>query len=135
MKKSEFLSELKKYLYGLPEEEIKESLDYYAEIIDDRIEDGADEETAVDGVGKPWIIAGSVRSEKLKTEKGEKINDVPTRTPESCSSPQMDIASFTRWRILRVCSPFNFARYLRYALTVRSSSAGADSPSQPKCLL
>lgn len=82
MKKSEFLSELKKYLYGLPEEEIKESLDYYAEIIDDRIEDGADEETAVDGVGKPWIIAGSVRSEKLKTEKGEKINDVPTRTPE-----------------------------------------------------
>lgn len=82
MKKSEFLNELKKYLYGLPEEEIKESLDYYAEIIDDRIEDGDDEDTAVAGAGKPWEIASVIRSEKIKAEKDEKINDVPKRAPE-----------------------------------------------------
>ena len=80
MKKSEFLTELKKYLYGLPEEEIKESLDYYAEIIDDRIEDGDDEESAVAGVGKPWLIASSIRSEKIKAkELGESPKSKPVQ--------------------------------------------------------
>ena len=55
--------------------------------------------------------------------------------PAKPSNPQIDIASRTRWGILRDCSPFSFARYLRYAFTVRSSSAGADSPSQPRCRL
>ncbi len=47
MKKAEYLEELKKGLYGLPEEDIARTAEYYAELLDDRIEEGEDEETAV----------------------------------------------------------------------------------------
>lgn len=60
MKKSEFLAELKKRLAGLPEEDIKESLDYYGEIIDDRMEDGMSEEEAVATVGSPAQVASKI---------------------------------------------------------------------------
>ena len=66
MKKLEFLTELKKYLSELPENEIKESLDYYAEIIDDRMEDGDDEEKIIADLGMPYEIAGKIRSEKAQ---------------------------------------------------------------------
>lgn len=89
MRKNEFLSELKKYLYGLPEDEIRESLDYYAEIIDDRIEDGADEEAAVADVGKPWVIANAVRSEKLRTEKGERLGAAPEKATQKKQKRRM----------------------------------------------
>lgn len=65
MKKLEFLTELKQYLCGLPEKEIEESLDYYAEIIDDRIEDGDDEEKIIADLGAPQEIAGKIRGEKM----------------------------------------------------------------------
>ena len=51
MTKNEFLSELKKALEGLPEEDIEKSLEYYSEMIDDRIEDGLTEEDAVADLG------------------------------------------------------------------------------------
>lgn len=60
MKKSEFLAELRERLSRLPEEDIKESLDYYGEMIDDRIEDGLCEEDAVSAVGRPEDIANSI---------------------------------------------------------------------------
>ena len=47
MNKAQFLCELEKLLYGLPQEDIKQSLDYYSEIIDDRIEDGLSEYDAI----------------------------------------------------------------------------------------
>lgn len=51
MTKQEFIDEIKSRLNGIPEEEIQKSLDYYSEMIDDRIEDGMDEEEAVGEVG------------------------------------------------------------------------------------
>ena len=64
MRKSEFLTELRNCLHGLPEEDIQSSLDYYAEMIDDRTEEVGDEEAAVAGVGKPWDVAAEIRNEK-----------------------------------------------------------------------
>lgn len=63
MKKFEFLSRLEKELQGLPEEDIKRTLDYYAEIIDDRVEDGNDEETAVGDLGEVKDICDRIWSE------------------------------------------------------------------------
>ena len=40
MTKSEFLQNLCTSLHGLSEEDIKKSVDYYEEMIDDRMEDG-----------------------------------------------------------------------------------------------
>ena len=47
MKKQEFIEEIKLRMEGLPEEEVNRSIDYYSEMIEDRIEDGMEEEEAV----------------------------------------------------------------------------------------
>lgn len=51
MNKAEFLAELRRSLSGMQERDIERSLDYYAEMIDDRVEDGVTEEDAVAGLG------------------------------------------------------------------------------------
>ena len=51
MNKQEFLAELRKGLSGLPKDEVEERLTFYSEIIDDRMEDGIPEETAVCEIG------------------------------------------------------------------------------------
>ncbi len=51
MNKEQFLIELASALAGLPEEDIEKSLEYYSEMIDDRIEDGLSEEEAVAALG------------------------------------------------------------------------------------
>ena len=51
MNKYEFLGRLRERLAGLPPKDIEKSLDYYAEIIADRVEDGMSEEEAVAALG------------------------------------------------------------------------------------
>lgn len=51
MTKAEFLAELRAALAGLPEADIEKSLDFYSEMIDDRVEDGLPEEEAVAALG------------------------------------------------------------------------------------
>ncbi len=51
MNKKQFLDSLSEKLRGFPEEDAKKSLEYYSEIIDDRIENGENEEEAVAGLG------------------------------------------------------------------------------------
>lgn len=63
MKKNEFLAELRGRLAGLSEADLNRSLDYYAEMIDDRMEDGLSEEEAVNAVGTPGEIAGEILGE------------------------------------------------------------------------
>ncbi len=53
MNKREFLQKLENGLSGLPREDIEQRLSFYAEMIDDRIEDGFSEEEAVAGIGTP----------------------------------------------------------------------------------
>ena len=63
MKRQEFLDELKKRLWALPEADQKNSLEYYAEMIDDRMEDGLSEEEAVAAIGDLDEIVGQIMSE------------------------------------------------------------------------
>ena len=51
MNKSQFLDELAQKLSGLPQHEIDNSVAYYAEMIDDRTEDGMSEQDAVAALG------------------------------------------------------------------------------------
>ena len=60
MTKFEFLTAVRSRLYGLPAEDVQRSLDYFAEMIDDRIEDGLSEEEAVAAIGTPDEAAASV---------------------------------------------------------------------------
>ncbi len=73
MNKSEFLAALRDKLNGVPEEDINKSLDFYGEMIDDRVEDGMSEEEAVEALGSMEEIINQILSEvslpKLVKEK------------------------------------------------------------------
>ena len=51
MNKQQFIDEIRRRMEGLPQEEVEQSIEYYSEMIDDRIEDGMAEEEAVEAVG------------------------------------------------------------------------------------
>ena len=51
MNKQEFLTELRKGLSGLPQNDIEECLAFYGEMLDDRIEEGLSEDAAVAEIG------------------------------------------------------------------------------------
>lgn len=53
MEKQEYLDTLRKNLDGLPEKDIEHAVAYYAEMIDDRIEDGMSESEAVADIVSP----------------------------------------------------------------------------------
>ena len=57
MKKQEYLDTLRKNLDGLPTQDIEHAVSYYAEMIDDRIEDGMSETEAVADIVSPEAAA------------------------------------------------------------------------------
>lgn len=57
MDKNTFLTQLQKRLKGLPEEDLQRTLDYYREMIEDRMEEGLSEEEAVANIGSVEQIA------------------------------------------------------------------------------
>ena len=63
MTKTEFLCELKKGLLGLPEEDITRSIEFYGEMIDDRIEDGKTEEEAIADIGSVKDVVSQILAE------------------------------------------------------------------------
>ena len=60
MNKREFLEQLAKELVGLSEKDIEESLNYFGEMIDDRIDDGMSEEEALSSLGTPENAAKQI---------------------------------------------------------------------------
>ena len=60
MHKQNFLAALQDALYGLPQSDINQSVEYYSEIIDDQIEDGIREEEAVASLGSPDTVAKQI---------------------------------------------------------------------------
>lgn len=68
MKKQEFLDKLKIKLSSLPQQEINERINFYSEMIDDRVEDGLTEEEAISDIGGLDEISKHIISEiPLKT--------------------------------------------------------------------
>ncbi len=63
MTRLEFVYALREELKGLPLEDIERHVDYYGEMIDDRIEEGMSEEEAVADIGDPKEIAAQILSE------------------------------------------------------------------------
>ena len=63
MNKQDFLAALRGLLNDLPAEDIRRSLDFYAEMIDDHMEEGMTEEDAVAAVGSAEQIASQIRGD------------------------------------------------------------------------
>ncbi len=63
MTKQEFLIELQAALNGLPHDNIKESILFYSEMIDDRMDDGMSEEEAVADIGSVDEVSSQIIAE------------------------------------------------------------------------
>ncbi len=63
MNRDAFLAAVAARLKGLPPADVQRSLDYFREIIDDRMEDGLSEEEAVAALGSPEEAAGRILEE------------------------------------------------------------------------
>ena len=70
MTKHEFLKQLKAELAGLPGAERRRQLDYYAELLDDMVEDGMDPEMAVERLGPVSEIANAIFRDNPQARKG-----------------------------------------------------------------
>lgn len=69
MNKEEFLRTLERLLKSLPKQESQKMLDYYAEMIEDRMEEGMSEESAVEDLGDVGVIASQILSTQPVKEK------------------------------------------------------------------
>ena len=84
MTKQEFLTALLRGLDGLPKKDIDETLHFYSEIIDDRMEEGLPEEEAVAAAGDvEEIITQIIGSPPKDTNKKNKQKKRRLKTSES----------------------------------------------------
>ena len=72
MNKKEFLDSLRRSLKALPRQDIDRIVDYYNEIIDDKIEAGEEEATVVFSIGSVEEIAQQAIEEKNVSQIGKK---------------------------------------------------------------
>ena len=68
MNKQEFLTRLREALSGLPQADIDERLDFYSEMIDDRVEDGLSEVEAVAELGHLEEVVAQILAETPLTK-------------------------------------------------------------------
>ncbi len=95
MNKEQFLIELASALAGLPEDDIEKSLEYYSEMIDDRVEDGLSEEEAVADLGS----IEEIRAQIIKDTPLAKIVKKRVKSKQSLSGLEITllIVSFPIW--------------------------------------
>ncbi len=84
MRKKEFISEIRDALRGYPRNEVENSVEFYSELIDDRMENGMEEEQAVASLGdldriikniKMDMPLKSVIKERVAERKEERIRE------------------------------------------------------------
>lgn len=82
MNKQEFLTKLRDGLSGLPQKDIEERISFYSEMIDDRIEEGMDQQKAIDEIGSVDEIISRILEETplstLVKEKAYKKRNLKT---------------------------------------------------------
>lgn len=82
MNKAEFLERIKVKIISLPYGEMRRHLDYYDEMIDDRMEEGLSEEEAVASMESPETIAEQILREASPAEEVPESNTEPEKKKE-----------------------------------------------------
>ena len=90
MTRKEYMQALEKALDFLGEEQRAALLEYYGEMIDDRMEDGMDEASAVAAMESPADIAAQQRADAPKRE--DTPEKAPEKAPEAGGEPMTDEA-------------------------------------------
>lgn len=84
MNKIEFLSEIRERLKGYPRDEVDNSIQYYSEMIEDRVEDGMSEDAAVASLGDINEIVKNIKKNMpLKSVIKEKFSQGKEKLEES----------------------------------------------------
>ena len=79
MNRREYLDELARQLSALPEETRAAALSFYGEMLDDRMEDGMDERSAVAAMDDPAVIAARIQAESPVGQEAETAGDHPQK--------------------------------------------------------
>ena len=87
MTKNEFLRALEKKFSHLPKAEIDERINFYSEMIDDRIESGLSEKEAVEAIGSADRIAHQVAEDLKSAEDYSRNNEKITENNEKKRIP------------------------------------------------
>ena len=116
MKKSEFLISLKKNLNSIPEYDRRKTIQYYSEMIDDRIEEGFSEEDAVGQMGSVYELAAQIKADYGEAES---IKERSSASFESNSKKSVNgwvifllILGFPLWFSLLVAALVVFVSFL-----------------------
>lgn len=104
MTKNEFTTQLNKLLGGLPQEDIERSITFYSEMIDDSIEDGMNEEEAVEALGDIEDIVINIKSEN--TDKTEKTTEIGYEAESTSVKPKK--GRISKERLIAVIATFPF---------------------------
>lgn len=88
--RSEWVTELKRYISILPEKEQKKAVDYYNEIFEDKYESGMSEKQIVDGFGSPYDAATTIINEYQTENPDWKRPTYDTTTGNKKSNPYGD---------------------------------------------
>lgn len=88
MTRAEYMAKLSEKLYFIPETQRKAILDYYEEMMADRMEDGMDEASAVSAMENPDTIA-----ERLKAEGNFSMEEAQGDDPENLTDEAMKFSS------------------------------------------
>ena len=138
MNKEQFLTALRARLTGLPREDLERTLQYYREMIDDRIEEGMSEQAAVADVGDPDELAAAilqrpVRRTQMQTAKASAPMSAGKRAALIVCAVLLIIAGISLIRGATnmlggsaVESEYPFANSGIRALEIESGSAGVD---------
>ncbi len=102
MTKSEFLEELRGRLNALSQVDVERSLDFYGEMIDDRMEDGMTEAEAVANMGDLNRIAEQITNQESHSEENTKL---PFDTPSDAGSSRKRYVLRNPW-VVGFLSPF-----------------------------
>ena len=80
MNKQEFLNNLSNGLQGFSDKDRQQYLDYYSEMIDDRIEEGLSEEEAVADIGTPSEAVAQIKTEHPLPDNDKKSRKIHITT-------------------------------------------------------
>ena len=88
MRKNEFINEIRGALRGYPHDEVENSIEFYSEIIDDRMENGMSEEQAVASLGDLDRIIKNIKVDMpLKSVIRERVKENKDHPPHPrCSA-------------------------------------------------
>lgn len=101
MTKLEFLTQLQNGLGALTESDAQERLNFYSEMIDDRIEEGFSEEQAVAQIGDVEGIVASILAEiPQRTPTKQPVTVTPKPEPRGTTAPKQEKKGMRAWQII-----------------------------------